>query len=143
MVQKSSVGVGRPDEKAKVDMAVHVSGGQFLLHVGRCHGLRQGVGHVEERGDAAGGRGSALTVKVGLIRQSGIAEVDMGVNDAGQEVTARCVDHFVGRRGRFGAAFEDFGDGVVLNDERPDKTAVLIDERGVLYVNLTVHIQEF
>ena len=51
-------------------------------------GLRHGVGHVEEGGDATCSGSTALALDVGLVGQAGLTEMHMAVNDARQDVAA-------------------------------------------------------
>ena len=113
-------------------------GSLFLDCLGR-DGLGQGVGHVEEGRDAAGGRGAAFALHVGFVRQARVAEVYVGVDDAGQQVAASGVDRFVAGHAGGSGAFDNFGDGVVLDDERADERAALVDEGGVIDVYPGVH----
>ncbi len=76
-----------------------------LDHVGLVgHGLRgqrrrQGVGHVHHRGEAAGDRGPAAVLPVLLVRQAGGAEVDVGVDEARQDIVVAGVHAGHGRGG--------------------------------------------
>ena len=84
--------VGGAEEEGVVDVTLRSSQPLFVgerLEGGR---LRLGVGHVEEGGHAASGCRTALCLDVGLVRQSGLAEVDVRVDDAGQDIAARGVD---------------------------------------------------
>ena len=51
-----------------------------------CGGLRLGVGHVEDGGDSTAGGGTALAFHRCLVGEPGLAEVYVGVDDAGQDV---------------------------------------------------------
>ena len=75
--------------------------------------------------------------------QSGVAEVDVVVDDAGQQVAACSVNDFVDRHGGVVVALEDFFDAVIVDDERPDETAPFVDERHVLDLRTKVHSLAF
>ena len=49
-------------------------------------GLRHGVGHLQERGHPSGRARAAARAQVLLVRQPGVAEVDLVVDHAGQKV---------------------------------------------------------
>lgn len=58
-------------------------------------GLRNGVGHIEERRHTAIGGRPRLTLDVGLVGQSGLTEVHMTVDHAGQHKTPRGIQSVV------------------------------------------------
>ena len=51
---------------------------------------RVGVGHLEDGGDAAHHRGARAGLEVFLVLGAGLAEMHLRVDDAGQDVQARC-----------------------------------------------------
>ncbi len=59
---------------------------------------RLGVRHVEDGGDAAEGRRRGTGAQVLLMLEAGLAEVDLGVDDAGQHVQAADVEDALGFR---------------------------------------------
>ena len=78
-----NVVVGGTDEEAVVDVRLACSVGILVVEcLERC-GLRIGVGHVEIRRDTAKRSRAALCFDVGLLCQSGVAEVHMVVNHTG------------------------------------------------------------
>ena len=62
-----------------------------------------GVGHLEDAGDAAQHRGAAAGFEVFLVLGAGLAEMDLGVDDAGQDVKAGAIDD-LGRLARIAEA---------------------------------------
>ena len=64
--------------------------GQRLGRDGR--GL--GVGHFEDAGDAAHDRGAAAGFEVFLVLGAGLAQMHLGVDDAGQDVKPGAIDDF-------------------------------------------------
>ena len=98
------------------------------------------VGHVEDGGDASGCGSLAFSVEVGLVGKSGVAEVNVVVDDAGEDVAACGVEHLVG--GKFGfavEAFEHFGNALVIDDDAANEFTAFVDDGGVLDVYTTVH----
>ena len=94
----------------------------------RC-GERLGVGHLEHGGDAADHRGAAAGLQVLLLLQARLAEMHLGVDDAGQHVQARW------RRrprppGRAQAA--DGGDAAIADADIALGRAVVIDDGAAL-----------
>ena len=69
----------------------------FLLQGFEGRGGRVGVGHVHDGGHSACGGGAALAEDVRLVRQAGVAEVHVVVDDAGQQEAACGVDGLVAR----------------------------------------------
>ena len=59
-----------------------------------------GVGHVEHAGDAAGDGGAGAGFEILLVLEPGLAEMHLGVDEAGQDVQAGGVDRGLGRRPR-------------------------------------------
>ena len=115
---------------------------RFPLFVERLHrgGLRHGVGHIEHRGHAARSGGLALGEKIGLCRQTRVAEMHVRVYDAGQDVCALGVDYLVHGTGRLAVApLYYFIYTLIVDDYRAHKTARLVDNRGVLNLYSEMH----
>ena len=79
--------VGGTEHESVVDGTLISGQRLFVFEVGEGGGLRIGVGHVDDGGDTPGKRGSALGGEVGLGGEARVAEVDMGVDDAGYDIT--------------------------------------------------------
>ena len=78
-------------------MAFRLRQAEFLfqsLHGGR---LRHGVRHVDIGRHATIGCRTAFALDVGLLGQSGFAEMHVRVDNTGQHKTARGIDHAVER----------------------------------------------
>ena len=84
--QVVDVVVGGSEHESVVDGTL--LGGQrlFVFEVGKGGGLRVSVGHVDDGGDTPGQGGIALGGEVGLGGEARVAEVDMGVDDAGYDI---------------------------------------------------------
>ena len=62
--------------------------------------LRVGVRHLEHGGDAAEHRGAGARLQILLVGKPRLAEVDLGVDHARQDVKAGALDHAPGRGAR-------------------------------------------
>ena len=90
------VGCGT-DEKAVVDATLARCDFPLCFQVfGRC-GLRHGVGHVEHRGNTAGSRRPTFAFHVGLVSESRLTEVNVFIDDPGQQEASRSIHNDVGR----------------------------------------------
>ena len=131
---------GGTEEESVVHMAFGLCDFDFFLE-----GLTRGsgghaVGHVEDGGDASGCGSLAFSVEVGLVGKSGVAEVNVVVDDAGEDIATGGIEHLVG--GKFGfavEAFEHFGYAFVVDDDAAYEFTAFVDDGGVLDVNTTVH----
>ena len=65
----------------------------FVLPGSDGGGLRDGVGHVDEGGDATGYGGAALRGDSRFGFESGLAEVDVAVDSAGHQQATAGIDH--------------------------------------------------
>ncbi len=81
---------------------MHAAGAAADLVVEGIGGRRQGLGvrHLEHRRDAAHDGGARAGFEVFLVLEPGLAEMDLAVDDAGQDVEAGAVDHLAARGGR-------------------------------------------
>ncbi len=107
-----------------------------LARGGRGHA----VGHVEDGGDTTCSGSLAFGVEVGLMGKSGVAEVNVVVDDAGEDIATGGIEHLVG--GKFGfavEAFEYFGNALIVDDDAAYEFTAFVDDGGVLDVNTTVH----
>ena len=107
-----------------------------LARGGRGHA----VGHVEDGGDASGSGSLAFGVEVGLMGKSGVAEVNVVVDDAGEDIATGGIEHLVG--GKFGfavEAFEYFGNALIVDDDAAYEFTAFVDDGSVLDVYTTVH----
>lgn len=107
-----------------------------LARGGRGHA----VGHVEDGGDTTCSGSLAFGVEVGLMGKSGVAEVDVVVDDAGEDIATGGIEHLVG--GKFGfavEAFEHFGNALIVDDDAANEFTAFVDDGGVLDVYTTVH----
>ena len=100
--------VGRgADVEAVVHHAAALRPGELRGERGDRDRLRDGVGHLQERGHAPGRARPAPRAQVFLVRESGIAEVDLVVDHPGQQVKSRRVHHLVRAAVRGGADRRD------------------------------------
>jgi hypothetical protein len=83
------------------EVAVHAAGGagDLVLEGLAGGGQRVGVGHLEDAGDAAHDRGERAGREVFLVLEAGLAEMHLGVDDAGEDVEAGAVVDFGGGGG--------------------------------------------
>ena len=111
----------------------------FLLGVGklclqclyRC-GLWATVGHVHYRGDTSSCSCSALGVHVGLVCQSGVAEVHMVVDTSRYEVLSAGIDDVVGSD-TFGiGATDDSGYSIVFDEYATYVLFAFVDDSGLV-----------
>ena len=94
----------------------------------RVRGQRVGVGHLEHRRDAAHDRRAAAGLEIFLVLVSGLAEMNLAVDDAGQHVQARHVDGFAG----VGLGeIAEFGDPAGGHADVARHPPVMIDDRAV------------
>ena len=93
---------------------------------------RQRVGHIEDRSHPAGRSGQTFGVEICFRRQSGLTKVNVFVDYAGQDVSPVEVNRFLRRNSRLRIApFQDLLDAVVINEQRTQELAALIDEYSV------------
>ena len=60
---------------------------------------RVGVGHLEDRRDAAQHGRARARLEVFLVLEAGLAEMHLAVDDAGQDMQAAAVDRLAGEAG--------------------------------------------
>ena len=112
---------------------MHAAGGAGdLVLEGRARdGQRVGVGHLEDAGDAAHHRRQRAGRKIFLVLQPRLAEMHLGVDDAGQDVQAAAVDGLVG-----GVADEiaERGDAAAATRRCRPMDAVLVDDGPCLKI---------
>src|SRR6202008_2754728 len=89
---------------------------ELLLDRGGAGRRRGGVRHLQDGGDAAQHGGATAALKILLVFVSGLAEMHLRVNDAGEDVQTRRVENLGGLRRTQGAdrlntpaAHADFG----------------------------------
>lgn len=90
----------------------------------RC-GQRVGVGHLKNAGHATEHGGAGARLQIFLVGQAGFAEMDLGVDHAGQDMKAACVDPLA-CAGLREIAYA--GDAPVLDADIGLPAPVLIDE---------------
>ena len=135
LAQLVEVVVGGAREEGVVD--VHALDGHSLL-VAEClegGGLRLGVGHVEDGGDASIGGSTALALHGGFVGEPWLAEVYVGVDDAWQHVSSLGVYNSIeGTSADSGAdSFGyDFVYAVVVDDEVGFLPRAFIDDGAAL-----------
>ncbi len=89
-------------------------------------GQRLGIGHFEDGGDAAHDRGAAAGFEVFLVLGAGLAEMHLGVDDAGQDVKARC-NRSSRPPGEVGET-ADPGNAAVADRHIADAHAIMVDD---------------
>jgi len=115
---------GAADEEGEIAMHA-VMAGLHLGGEGRLgHRQRIGVGHLEHRGDAAHHGAARTGFQILFMRQTGLAEMNLRVHHAGQDVQALAVDDFGGRALR---QRTDRGDAAIEDADIAHALAVLID----------------
>ena len=85
---------------------------------------RIGVGHLEHGGHPAEHGRARAGLQIFLVFQAGLAEMHLGVDDAGQDVQAAAVDALARRGAAQGA---DFGDEPVADADVAQAGAVMVD----------------
>ena len=91
---------GGPDIKGEVAMHAVMRALDLVGDRGGIGGARIGIRHLEYRGDAAEHRAARARFQVFLVGQAGLAEMDVAVDHARQQVQAAAVDHFAGMAAR-------------------------------------------
>ncbi len=94
------------EEAVEAEVHMRVPGCDVVLrrqHLGRA-GRRDGVGHVEHRGDATEGRRRGAALEIFLVGIAGIAEMHMHVDGAGKDMQPARVELLARRRHRRGSA---------------------------------------
>ena len=115
---------GAANEECIIAMHAMMAALHLVGEGGFCHRQRIGVGHLEHRGDATHYGAPRTGFEIFLVRQSGFAEMHLGVHDARQDVQPPAVDHF-GRRSL--RQRTDRGDATGGNADIAYALAVLID----------------
>ena len=120
--------VGAADEEGEI--AVHAAGGAAHLVGQRLGGHRQRVGvrHLEDGGDAAHDGRARTALQVFLVLGAGFAEMDLRVDDAGQDGEAGAIDDLAPGTGVNRA---DGGDAAVADADIAESYAILIDDGAV------------
>ena len=93
---------------------------------------RQRIGHIEDRSHPAGRSGQTFGMEICFRRQSGLTKVNVFVDYAGQDVSPVKVNRFLWRNSRLRIApFQDLLNAVVINEQRAQELAALINEYSV------------
>ena len=132
--RRSSVGdigdvvLRSPDPEREV--AMHAPrGARDLVGERRGGGRRRiGVGHFEHGGDAAQDRRARAGLQILLVGQAGLAEMDLAVDHAGQDMQAAAIQALARRSGR---EIADLGDLAVDDADVALSHAVLVDDGRV------------
>ena len=125
--------VGGTEEERVVDMALLGGQPELLLQRLKRRRLRHAVGHVEIAGDAAGSGSTALGVNVGFFRQSGLTEMHVVIDDAGQNEASRGIDRLVRRCVGMLACGKDGLDVTVLYQDGGFLCFAFVDKRASAY----------
>ncbi|GFO81869.1 MAG: hypothetical protein A49_14960 [Methyloceanibacter sp.] len=94
MAEIARVLARRPDEEREIAMHAPRARGDFRGQCFRARGRRAGVGHLEHGRDAAEHGRTAARLQVLLVLHAGLAEMDLGIDHAGQDVKAARIDDF-------------------------------------------------
>ena len=132
--------VGGAEHKAVVDGAVACRQGLLGLEGLEGDGLRLGVGHVDNGGDAAGAGGAALAVEGagGILGIAAVAEVHVGVDDAGHEDEAFGLYQVESGKWKVESlAFDNLLNHIVIDDYRPLVDTSFVNNGGI--VNQGLH----
>ena len=89
--------LGQQAVEAEIDIGL-LCGCLLGAQLHHAAGRRMGVRHLEDRGRAAHGGGGGAGLPILLVRVAGLAEMDMDVDRAGQDVQAGDIHHLL-RRG--------------------------------------------
>ena len=89
-----------PTQKREVAMHAPLRARDLVGERGGGGRRRIGVGHFEHRGDAAQHRRARAGLEILLVSQAGLAEMNLGVDDAGQDVQAAAIDPLARARRR-------------------------------------------
>jgi hypothetical protein len=66
---------------------------EFIVQSLNRNGLRQRIRHIYERSDSSGDGGSRFAVNVAFVRQTRFAEMDLVVDQTGQQQQTFCIDN--------------------------------------------------
>ena len=108
--------VGGAKHKTEIHYRFLLGHTNFVVEGGKGSGLRLGVGHVYHGSNAPGHGGAALGVEVGFVGEARVAEMHMGVDNAGQQVLATRVDDNNALGG--GYFVGNFGNAAVFHQHR-------------------------
>ena len=93
--EEMSISVGRAEEEAVVYMTASLCQQELIVERFQRGGLRNGIGHIEIRGDAPEGCRPTLALDIGLLRESWLTEMYMVVDDARKNKTPRGINRLV------------------------------------------------
>eukprot|EP01038_Epipyxis_sp_PR26KG_P012454 gene12454-16703_t len=112
-LEVSEIGFADIAVDAEIDMGLGGRDGDLLPHRGGIGRRRVGVGHVEDRGDAADGRRGGGRRPGLLVREAGLADMGVDVERAGDERAPAGLDHPAG--GGHGVAMTDRDDAAIVD----------------------------
>ena len=98
-------------------------------------GERAGVGHLEDAGDASHHGRQGARGKIFLVGEAGLAEMDLGVDNAREDVEAAAVDGVF--RG-VGGEIAEGGDAAVADGNVGEVDAVVVGDSAVLEDRIVV-----
>ena len=90
-----SISIRGAEEEAVVYMTASLCQQELLVECFQRGGLRNGIGHIEIRGDAPEGCRPTLALDIGLLRESWLTEMYMVVDDARKNKTPRGINRLV------------------------------------------------
>ena len=117
------------DIEGEVAMHAAGAGGDLGLEGLPAGGQRIGIGHFEDAGDAAHHGRERAGFQIFLMRQAGLAEMDLGIDDAGQDMQALAVDDF---GGAVAGQIAQGGDAARGDADIGTAFTVMVDQRRVL-----------
>ena len=120
--------VGGTQHKAVVDRALLGGDVFFLLQKGERSGLRVGVGHIDDGGHPARQGRTALRGEVGLVGKTGVTEMDVGVDNTGQDIASRRVKHL-----RLSQPLAVLHQTAFMHEKVPCRHGTFVYYRAVLY----------
>lgn len=126
--------VGGAREESVVD--VHLAPGYavFLCHGCGTGGLGDGVGHIEDGGDASVGGCAALCLHVCFMGEPRVAKMDVGVYHSGNNETAFGVDDGVEGEGvLYGVRAGDVCYDIVFDDDVGVALLTFVDDGAACY----------
>jgi hypothetical protein len=121
--------MGAADPEGEIAVHAVVAAPHLVGQSLGARGLRIGVGHLEHRRNAAHDSGAGAGFQILLVVEPRLAEMDLGVDDAGQDMQPPAVDLALGAGL---GEIADMRDGASPHADVALDAAVLIDDDAAL-----------